>query len=61
MPRSKPRSLLGHVASPPAGPGPSTNPLATDKSTPEACVGKMGIHKVNGVAHLTSGHTIPPQ
>jgi len=48
-------------ASPPAGPGPSTNPLATNKSTPEACVGKMGIHKVNGAAHLTSRHTIPPQ
>jgi len=29
------------------GPGPSTNPLATDKSMPEACVGKTGIHKVN--------------
>jgi len=42
-----PGLVWGMVVSPPTGPGLLTNPPATDKSTPEACVGKTGICKVN--------------
>ena len=60
QPRIRPQQGL-QVVSSPMGPGPSTNPPATDKSMPEACVGKIGIHKVNRLAHLMSRHTIPPR